>query len=1249
MKTSMRVIGIILGLMLLVPSSRAAVEFSLEIQRGKNANRTYWAPGGEFFGMDVRFTATPVGTTNFMYSPNTNFAWRVGPGDFGPDQVLEGSFGSLYQTLPEVLNELTNGLWTLVLNEGSVTQQIYRFKINQSGITSNDFAFPTITFPADDAENVSTTPSFTWTLPAPVGEVELSFGLANYDFIPLAPNTIGWSRSSPFDLGDTEINVVTKTNAANKIFIGTPTNAAGQPLPGWTSTSKLNTRRTHQFWIGPRPAPSSLIAHLKFENGGFLSEDTSGLFNHPSMTWINNPPIQDPSGVDGSSLSLFADDRGELQWNQSFVSKLARGFSVSAWIKTTQDFGPGDGDWGAGAGIVGAQACCDGRDFAPLVLNGGYILFNTGDGQNSGQTLSSTVTVNDGNWTHLVATREAATGRMRLYINGQLDGTLLPGINAVLDGPGSMSVGSLGNFNNSFEGLIDDVQIYTNAISSAEVLYLFQNPGQTVTGGGSSDSGLGEAVDAPELTWITDSDAPWFSQPVTTYDGVDAAQNGPVDLFGGSWIETTIEGPGELTFRWRLEGEFGVDYVEFYVDDSYETDLSGAADWESYSYIVPPGTHTFRWRYYQDDVPGEGQHAAWLDTVNFTSGAAPVITVHPFAQTNYTGYSVALLAAATGTPAPTWQWHKIGVGPIPGATNALFIPTNSGTPSVAGRYFAVASNLSGSASTGEAPVTFTAGPPPPPWSTAFAPQLYADGFEYGRTNYGIACLLDAAGNLYSANSYTGTNSFGTNVVSSGPGRFGTVLMKQSTNGTPIWARAITNNGNGNSYPQCLVAAPGNGTYVSGVFLGTNWLGTNRLAETAGASVYLARIDADGNILWVRTFGGTNAAFQSYHQLIADSAGNVTISALINTFASFGTTNVTVTGQKGVLAQYDVNGVLRWVQLPSGWVQYLAHSAGRIYGSMANGDTNYFIGGQTNSSDRKWVLVSLNAANGQAQWQQPFGSHQSEGGFRDLPCVAVSGTNVFVLGTRYRSNTVTEPFPVGGVGTQYFERYNTNGAYETGSFFGGENVLPWAAVADADGNVYLGADFDGYAIFGSGPPPFTGNKLVAAPHVQALADGFRSQTLIAKFDRNGKPVWVRHAESQYGYVNMRDLVVAPDGVWACGFTEQPSRFGTFDVYPPSTCIGSPFCFVNFHSGGWLAKITDGAALAPISLINTRLAGANVAFDFLTQTGRSYTVEYRDSVTTGTWQTLTNVGGDGTLKSIVRPAGTPPIRFFRVRQP
>ena len=116
-------------------------------------------------------------------------------------------------------------------------------------------------------------------------------------------------------------------------------------------------------------------------------------------------------------------------------------------------------------------------------------------------------------------------------------------------------------------------------------------------------------------------------------------------------------------------------------------------------------------------------------------------------------------AAATGYPAAAWQWFKTGAGLIAGATNNLYIPTNSGTAGVAGNYYAIASNLVGSANSLTAAVTFATAPLPPDWSLAFKSPL-GNNVTNATTNYNIACVLDSTGNLYTAGSVSGTNTFG---------------------------------------------------------------------------------------------------------------------------------------------------------------------------------------------------------------------------------------------------------------------------------------------------------------------------------------------------------------------------------------------------------------------------------------------------------------------------------------------------------
>ena len=134
------------------------------------------------------------------------------------------------------------------------------------------------------------------------------------------------------------------------------------------------------------------------------------------------------------------------------------------------------------------------------------------------------------------------SGQKKIYINGVLNsaGT---GYDGVLD---SIQDVNVGYGNTTYNGLLDDLQIYSLALSGSEVAFLYANPGSTIT----DFSSLGDAVDAAQLFWSTGGDVPWFSQTDTSHDGIDAAQTGLIADDQTSWIETTVVGPGVMNFWW---------------------------------------------------------------------------------------------------------------------------------------------------------------------------------------------------------------------------------------------------------------------------------------------------------------------------------------------------------------------------------------------------------------------------------------------------------------------------------------------------------------------------------------------------------------------------------------------------------------------------------------------------------------------------------------------------------------------------
>ncbi|MEM7317282.1 MAG: Ig domain-containing protein, partial [Planctomycetota bacterium] len=129
-----------------------------------------------------------------------------------------------------------------------------------------------------------------------------------------------------------------------------------------------------------------------------------------------------------------------------------------------------------------------------------------------------------------------------------------------------------------------------------------------------------EAVDALSLPWSTGGDLPWFSQLSVTSDGVDAARSGAIGDDQMSWLETTIEGPGTLSFDWRVSSEEGFDLLKLLVGGTQQSQISGTGlGWQSASVQIPSGSQTVRWSYEKDVVFGSGDDAAWIDRVAFAA------------------------------------------------------------------------------------------------------------------------------------------------------------------------------------------------------------------------------------------------------------------------------------------------------------------------------------------------------------------------------------------------------------------------------------------------------------------------------------------------------------------------------------------------------------------------------------------------------------------------------------------------------
>jgi len=50
-----------------------------------------------------------------------------------------------------------------------------------------------------------------------------------------------------------------------------------------------------------------------------------------------------------------------------------------------------------------------------------------------------------------------------------------------------------------------------------------------------------------------------------------------------SWMQTSLQGEGTVTFWWKVSSESGYDELEFYLDDVLKHSISGEVDWQQKS------------------------------------------------------------------------------------------------------------------------------------------------------------------------------------------------------------------------------------------------------------------------------------------------------------------------------------------------------------------------------------------------------------------------------------------------------------------------------------------------------------------------------------------------------------------------------------------------------------------------------------------------------------------------------------------
>ncbi|WP_256757033.1 DUF5695 domain-containing protein [Cohnella sp. WQ 127256] len=369
--------------------------------------------------------------------------------------TLKNSTPSTAHTTKVTFSGLAPGSYNILLNNaaaGSVnvtSGNKATISLNVGTVATYDVKLQQGTPPANTAPVVSAGSNATFTLPASIALV----GTATDDGLPSGTLTTTWSlQSGP--------GTATFANAGAVNTTATVSLAGTYVFQLNASDGVLSSSATVTHTVNPAlPVPEVIVNYLFNETSGATANDSSGNGKHAALTggttWV--------TGHAGSALSLNGSN-AYASLPSGIVSSL-NDFTIATWVKVNSL-----SDW---ARIFDFGTNTTNYMFLAPQAGGAGLRFAITTGGNGSEQVLNAPALPTGVWKHVAITLSGTTGR--LYVDG---------VQVAINASMTLKPSSLGNTNLNYigksqfsdpylNGLVDDFQIYSRALSSVEINTLF--------------------------------------------------------------------------------------------------------------------------------------------------------------------------------------------------------------------------------------------------------------------------------------------------------------------------------------------------------------------------------------------------------------------------------------------------------------------------------------------------------------------------------------------------------------------------------------------------------------------------------------------------------------------------------------------------------------------------------------------------------------------------------------------------------
>jgi len=387
---------------------------------------------------------------------------------------------------------------------------------------------------------------------------------------------------------------------------------------------------------------------------------------------------------------------------------------------------------------------------------------------------------------------------------------------------------------------------------------------------------------------------------------------------------------------------------------------------------------------------------------------------------------------------------------------------------------------------------------------------------------------DALGNVYTTGHFQNTVDFdpgaGTfNLTSNGS--YAIFIQKLDASGTFIWAKSM-----GDGIGQSITTDASGNVYTTGGFSGTvdfdPGAGTFNLTSNGSDDIFIQKLDANGNFIWVKSTGGVGS--DESLSITTDALGNVYTTGKFQNTLDFdsgaGIFNLTSNGSDDIFIQkLDANGNFIWAKsigstIDDYGLSITTDALGNVYTTGAFYYTVDFDPGagtfDLTANGGADIFIQKMDANGNFIWAKSWGS-PIIGSWSVIGSITTDASgNIYTTGllvgtVDFDPGAGTFNLTSNGSYDIFIQKLDANGTFIWAKSMGSTSGADQSSsiTTDALGNVYTTGGFSDTVDFDPGAGTFN------------LTSNGSYDIFIQKLDVNGDFIWAKSmggAGLDFGY-------------------------------------------------------------------------------------------------------------------------------------